>query len=142
MNFWKNKNEGVIDPDLFSKIADEWAKKVCDKQNSQCNKISQISQCNKISQIRKFYDEVLRFKDISKNEIEFQKSLPYIRMLKAKVQYALGRGLVSEEFKHFINESIDAVKDKDDFEVFATLFEAFMGYYKYYDEKRNQGRNR
>ena len=56
-------------------------------------------------------------------------------MLNAKAAYAMGRDLISISFKDFISTSLNRIKDVDDFEVFAGLFEAFMGYYKFYDEK-------
>lgn len=126
--FWESKEKKILKAKLFSEIADKWAKDVYNESNNK--------KLNKPSQIRKFYDEVLRFKDdLQTNEKEFESVLPYIQMLKAKVNYAVGRDLVSEKFKEFIEKSVDAVKDKEDFEAFSGLFEAFMGYYKYYNGK-------
>ncbi|MBI4843637.1 MAG: type III-A CRISPR-associated protein Csm2 [Nitrospirae bacterium] len=96
---------------------------------------------NKPTQLRKFYDEVLKFDGMLKslpseqqNE-EFEKLLPYLKMLNAKASYAMGRDLVTKEFKDFLSQSLVQVKSKEDFDIFAGLFEAFMGFYKYYDEK-------
>lgn len=50
-------------------------------------------------------------------------------MLNAKAAYAKGRGLISDSFRDFISNSLKQINDKDDFEVFKGLFEAFMGYY-------------
>jgi CRISPR-associated protein Csm2 len=69
------------------------------------------------------------------NPSDFENILPYLKMLNAKAAYAMGRDLVSKGFKDFISNSLNQIKDKDDFDAFAALFEAFMGYYKYYDEK-------
>jgi CRISPR-associated protein Csm2 len=69
------------------------------------------------------------------NPAEFESILPYLKMLNAKAAYAMGRDLVSKGFKDFISTSLNQIKDKDDFDVFAGLFEAFMGYYKYFVEK-------
>lgn len=66
---------------------------------------------------------------------EFEKILPYLKMLNAKAAYAQGRGLVSKNFKDFISNSLTKINDKDDFEAFAGFFESFMGFYKFYDEK-------
>ena len=72
---------------------------------------------------------VLRFQGILKiNPTEFDNILPYLKMLNAKAAYAMGRDLVSKGFKDFISNSLNQVKDKDDFDAFAGLFEAFIGY--------------
>lgn len=124
---WKDKNKKLIDPDLFSTKAEVLAKSIYREGTGKSNKPTQI---------RKFYDEVLRFQGILKiNPAEFDNILPYLKMLNAKAAYAMGRDLVSKGFKDFITNSLNQIKDKDDFDVFAGLFEAFMGYYKYYDEK-------
>ena len=124
---WKDKNKKLIDPDLFSTRAEELAKSIYGERTGKSNKPTQI---------RKFYDEVLRFQGILKiNPAEFDNILPYLKMLNAKAAYAMGRDLVSKGFKDFISNSLNQVKDKDDFNVFAGLFEAFMGYYKFYDVK-------
>lgn len=124
MNFWKDKKNKLIKPDLFSADAENLAKKVAEEGTKTCNKRSQI---------RKFYDEVLDFSTrIGKDQIEFEKMLPYLKMLNAKAAYAKGRGLISDGFKNFLSHSLQQVNNKDDFEVFAGLFEAFMGYYRLY----------
>ncbi len=127
IKFWKDKDKKRIDPDLFSGTADTLAKKIYDEA---------INKLNKPTQIRKFYDEVLRFDSMLKtNPSDFENILPYLKMLNAKAAYAMGRDLVSKGFKDFISNSLNQIKDKDDFDAFASLFEAFMGYYKFYDEK-------
>lgn len=125
--FWKDKDKKLIDPELFSSTAEVLAKKIYEEGNNKTNKPTQI---------RKFYDEVLRFDSMLKtNPGEFEIMLPYLKMLNAKAAYAMGRDLVSKGFKDFISTSLNNIKDKDDFDAFAGLFEAFMGYYKFYDVK-------
>lgn len=124
MDFWKDKKNKLIKPDLFSTDAENLAKKVAEDGTKTCNKRSQI---------RKFYDEVLNFSArVGKDPIEFEKMLPYLKMLNAKAAYAKGRGLISDSFKNFLSNSLQQVNDKDDFDVFTGLFEAFMGYYRLY----------
>lgn len=142
--FWKDKSKKMIDPGLFSTKAEELAKKICDE--------SKDDRTNSPAQIRKFYDEVIRYdsrlKETAEGRIdeEFQMMLPYIKMLNAKAAYAMARNeLVSKGFKDFIDHSLRLVNDKDDFNAFAGLFEAFVGYYKYYFEmkkKENSGGRR
>lgn len=126
IKFWKDESKEIVNPELFSDVADKWAKVIKDAGGRNENKISQI---------RKFYDEVLFFSAKIKNEQEFEKMFPYIKMLNAKAFYAEGRGHVTEEFKEFILKCIKQIKNKKDFDVFVKFFEAFMGYYRYYDEK-------
>lgn len=124
MNFWKDKRNKLIEPELFSTIAENIAKKVADDGSKTINKRSQI---------RKFYDEVLNFSArVGKDSTGFEKMLPYLKMLNAKAAYAKGRGLISDSFKNFISDSLKQINDIDDFEVFLGLFEAFMGYYRLY----------
>lgn len=127
VKFWKDKAKKQIDPELFSRRAEALAKEIF--------KEGRGGKLNKPTQIRKFYDEVIRFESIVKSKpSEFEELLPYLKMLNAKAAYAKGRDLISDEFKNFIHSSLDQIKDKDDFNAFAGLFEAFIGYYKYYDE--------
>jgi len=87
------------------------------------------------TQIRKFYNEVKllekKLKDRSDKEEEFLKILPLIKMIKAKVAYAVGRenAKISQDFKDFLFKSIDEIKDKEDFEAFVLHFESVIGYY-------------
>ncbi len=134
IKFWKDKSKKLLEPELFSSIAEDWAKEV---KNS-CNKDKKDKPTNnKPTQIRKFYDEVIRFNSIVEtNPDEFDNILPYLKMLNAKAAYAVGRKqLVSDKFKQFISESLSQIKDKDDFSAFVGLFESFIGYYKFYYEK-------
>ncbi len=135
MNVQFRTNDGSLDPELFSSKAEKIAEAVFDGQ------VKTNGKANKPTQLRKFYDEVLRFdgmlKSISveKQREEFEKMLPYLKMLNAKAAYAMGRDLVTKEFKDFLSQSLNQIQTKDDFDIFAGLFEAFMGFYKYYDEK-------
>lgn len=128
IKFWEDEKKEFVNPELFSNVADEYAKKIREAGGKKKNKISQI---------RKFYDEVLMFQSRVKSEDDFKKMLPFIKMLNAKAFYAEGRELITKEFKDdFIKECLGQVQTKKDFDVFVKFFEAFMGFYKYYDEKK------
>lgn len=128
INFWENKDKKILMSDLFS----EQAKTIADEVFSEKD-----NKKNNPTQLRKFYDEVLRFSSIlktlptDKQTEEFNKMLPYLMMLNSKAAYAEARELVSKKFREFISKSLLQIKTKDDFEAFAGLFEAFMGFYKY-----------
>ncbi len=146
INFWKDKEKKMIDPELFSGKAEQIAKTIYQEQ------VESRGRMNKPTQLRKFYDEVMgfnsRLQEISdeKQREAFDRALPYLKMINAKVAYAMGRDLISKSFKDFISSSLAKINDKDDFDVFASLFESFMGFYKFYDEKKgdtpNQGGRR
>jgi CRISPR-associated protein Csm2 len=82
----------------------------------------------KSSQLRKFYMEVKSLE--RKVEAEgFEKIKPLIKMLKVKVNYQRGRGLVPPKFVEFITKCVDNVNDREDFKDFVMHFEAVVGYY-------------
>jgi CRISPR-associated protein Csm2 len=131
IKFWLDKEKRWVNPDLFSKIAYDWSEKISGypeprRQNKQG--------LNKRSQIRKFYDEVLFFYDNLKNKPKenFNQFLPYIKLIRAKVFYSLGRGHIDEDFKEMIEGCLNQIEDWEDFEVSKNFFEAFMGYYRFH----------
>jgi len=126
INFWKDKEKRLLDPTLFSEQAEKWAKAVSNEGGKTQNKSTQL---------RKFYDEVVRFDSRLKSDndiYEFEKQLPYIKMLNAKVCYAEARKNVTERFRELIKQSVMQVKDPHDFDAFKSFFEAFMGYYRFH----------
>jgi len=124
----------LIDADLFSAFAEELAKKVNQERIQSRDKL------NKPTQIRKFYDEMIRYRGVVQaSPEEFVALLPYIKMLNAKAAYAMGRDLIGATFKSFISDSLKQVADRQDFELFCSFFEAFMGFYKYCAEKEGGG---
>lgn len=95
------------------------------------------SQGNKISgsQLRKFYDEV---KSLEKKigKIGWNSVFPLMKMLKSKILYATAPTKINKKekevynnFKNFIIENIDSIKDEKDFKAFCLYFEAVVGYY-------------
>lgn len=130
IKFWEDREKKLIEPLLLSSTAEDLAIKIAkDNQYS--------SKTNKRTQIRKFYDEVIRLKMESdnldnKNGEEIQKwnsILALVNMMVAKAAYAKGRDLVSDNFLNFIRNSVKEIRDKEDLKLFATFFEAFMGFY-------------
>ena len=125
IELWKDRDNRKIDPVLFSLKAEALAKNLAED----CKVVK--GKPNKISQIRKFYDEVVRLNMESKNSgSDWDNILPLVNMIIAKTAYAKGRKLISDNFLNFIRSSIEQIKDPEDLEVFANLFEAFYGFYK------------
>ena len=101
MEFWKDKSRNQLDPELFSTKAEEIAKEI------NAERLQSRGKANKPTQIRNFYEEVLRFDSMLKTSPgEFDNMLPYLKMINAKVAYAVGRDLVTSKFKDFISNSL------------------------------------
>ena len=129
--FYKDKEKRLIEPKLFSEVAEKLAKKIADSGKGHRDKLDK----NKRSQIRKFYDEVLRLNTLTKNDPKsWDFVFPYVNMMVAKAAYASGRGYVSDDFLEFIKESVHQINTHEDLDVFTNFFEAFMGFYKVYGD--------
>lgn len=125
ITFYKDKEKRILDPKLFSTTAEQWAKKINGSGGGKSNKRTQI---------RKFYDEVVRYNTLAKvNPGDWDNILPYINMLIAKAAYAKGRNnLVTEDFVGLMKDCVEQIRDSRDLDVFASFFEAFMGFYRQY----------
>lgn len=86
----------------------------------------------KSSQLRKFYGDVKNLEQIwinqQKSETAFLGILPQIKMLKAKVAYARGRGVVPQDFEYWLSEHVDSIATQQDFTAFLLHFEAVVGF--------------
>jgi len=122
--FWKDRAKQLVDPELFSKTAEDLAKKIAEDSIN-------IRNSNKRTQIRKFYDEIVRLAMLSKSRPnEWEQLLPMVHMVTAKAAYANGRKLISDGFLRFLRNSIEQIKKPEDLKVFSNFFEAFMGFYR------------
>lgn len=91
------------------------------------------------TQIRKYYDELVRLqqKSISCDEESFKKYLPSIYIIAAKSSYAISKKILTQSFGNFIEKNIKGVNTKEDLNSCIMLFEAVLGYLKFYDKKNN-----
>lgn len=84
------------------------------------------------SQIRKYFNEVKSLK-LKIEKLGFNKVKPSILLLKSKAAYDCpvkgSKKNIPEEFKEFIFNCVDSIKDEKDFEAFALYFEAIVGYF-------------
>jgi CRISPR-associated protein Csm2 len=130
ITFWKDREKQLIDPELFSKTAENLAKKIAEDNKEK-------SSSNKRTQIRKFYDEIVRLDMLSKSRPnEWEQLLPMVHMITAKAAYANGRKkLISDNFLQFIRTSIEQINNPEDLNVFSNFFEAFMGFYRLHGPK-------
>lgn len=115
---------GVIKPELFDEIAEQTAKYIADIDKDK----------NKSTQLRKYYDELSMWEQkIKQSPDKYVEYLPLIKMLNAKVAYAKGRKLVTDEFVELMRHCLRQLTDKPEtFKTCKLFFEAFMGFYKVY----------
>lgn len=133
--FYKDKTKGIIDPKLFSDIAEQTAAAIAKSGQTQTKDGKMRLDHNKRTQIRKFYDEVIRLNgNVKSNPADWDVVLPYINMLIAKAAYANGRNkLVTDDFVDLLKDCVAQVQMPSDLDVFANFFESFMGFYRKYE---------
>ncbi len=135
MSYYFYTKEGIIKKDLLMETAQLWAKKFLNPKFPQdrWQKNPKLTS----AQLRNFYHETKKLEEICKYndnpDEKFKRILPLVKMLKSKVAYACpktGRDRkIPVEFKNFIDEMVDNVKDWKDFKAFALSFEAVVGYF-------------
>lgn len=126
LQLWKDPVEKKLDPTLFSTLAEEFARQINQESSRSTNKGTQL---------RKFFDEILRLNTLAQaRDSDWNLILPQVHMLIAKVAYARGRKLVSQSFVDHVREGIAQVENPEDLKVFCNHMEAFMGFYKMYNQ--------
>lgn len=127
---WKDKQNKILDPRLFSTEAEDFARQMHEEAQKERKDI------NKSSQLRKFFDEILRLNQQAQTqEDNWNMILPQVHMVIAKTAYAKGRNLISQGFVKHIREGIEQIETKEDLQIFASHLEAFIGFYKIYNNK-------
>lgn len=124
INLWKDREKEIVDPKLFSVEAEVFAQKLASDKRK-----------DKSSQLRKFFDEIVRLDTMAKSTHQsWENILPYVHMITAKAAYAKGRQLISDDFLEFVKTGVDQINSPKDLSVFASFFEAFLGFYKIYGD--------
>ena len=127
MSLAEIKFGGNINPELYAGIAESMAREVSTKGVEDGNRKGR----NKPTQLRRFYDELVMMHDkVEQNPESFDDLLPFIKMLKAKVAYAMGRGNVDSNYKGMMDKVIDGVSSGKELRQAKLFLEAFMGFYK------------
>ena len=99
---------------------------------------------NKSTQLRKYYDELSMWDDkihrAADKNAEYQKSAPYIHMLRAKVAYASNRKssgtpLVDEYFVRIFNHIINQIDSAETLHHAKLFYEAMLGFRKAQESK-------
>lgn len=114
-------------PDLYSDIAEEWAKAVA--RDGERVK-------NQSAQLRRFYNEICLWDERADGGRDFAEILPFVLMVRAKVAYAKGRGHVTNIYEKMINAGLKAIRAGADsheqrmrLRRFKTFLEAFTGFH-------------
>jgi len=86
------------------------------------------------SQLRAFYGDVKALEQkIGQGGGEaFERFYYLVKMLKSKASYVQGKrggGRVSEAFRDYIHQCVDAIETEDDFKAFLKFFESTVGFY-------------
>lgn len=142
INSFYKQGTTVVRPDLFNEYAEKVAKSFAsvssfvDKNGKERESRKGVSS----TQIRRLFDEVKRYERLidDEDEASWNKQLPYIKMTKSKIHYAVARAkkkAKDNEAKYydnlaaFLSEGIDLIKSVTDYHVFTSLFEAVYGFY-------------
>lgn len=121
-----------IEPNLFDSTAKKVAESFIGKDKA--GRTIGITS----TQLRRIFDEVKRFEQIlSTDSAQWEKQLPYIKMIKSKVSYTVARAAKQKEAERgvyknleiFISSSIDLIQSEKDYMAFLSLFEAAYGFY-------------
>lgn len=89
------------------------------------------------AQIRRFFGDVRELEHTLKSKVNFEskeqadieKYLARVKMLKSKLAYSAGRGVISKSFSETLSKAIDQIKTPRDFKAFVLFFESIVGYY-------------
>lgn len=128
-----NPDGKTVKPDLFDGVAKNVALSFKGKEKNGNKEIGVTS-----TQLRRIFDEVKRFEQIlTLQENQWEKQLPYIKMIKSKVAYSVARASkqksdekgVYKNLESFIFSGIDLIKTQEDYHIFVNLFEAAYGFY-------------
>ncbi len=116
VRFFEDQDKKRINPTLLDKDAEKQA--------------DQLHEAVGSAQLRRFFGEVKNLSLRMKQGRTWSELEPFVRMVKSKAMYAKGRsnGTIPDEFRAFLTDNIDRIKDQKDFEAFALYFEAVVGY--------------
>ncbi|MDP7335408.1 MAG: type III-A CRISPR-associated protein Csm2 [SAR324 cluster bacterium] len=129
MSFYTDEGKTQIKNGLLDKEAEGWSQKLV-RMQERGNRIDSRNSISS-SQLRRFFNEFRSLEKRVNSAPVFETVLPLIKMVKSKVSYAAGRGTgqqIPESFKSFLNQNIDRIQDKQDFNAFMLHFEAVVGY--------------
>jgi|GEM_PF-636517 len=111
-----------INPDLVGKLAEDIVQYFTQKENSKERDITS-------AQLRRFYGEIKGYSNQLKNDADYKKLYPMIKMLKSMAYYAYDRGKIPLKFANFLVGRINQItEDPKTFKAVALHFEAVVGF--------------
>lgn len=131
-----------LNPKIYSNIAEQAADYITPKATFDPRKGKEVIKnrdANKSTQLRKYYDELAMWDDkihrAADKNTEYQKSAPYIHMLKAKAAYAKGRSHVDDNFIAIFNRLLDQIDSAETLHHAKLFYEAMLGFRKAQESK-------
>lgn len=97
------------------------------------------------TQLRRFYQEYQSLRERIKNEEDYEKYAPAVKMMLSKVAYAWRGGKeakISKSFYDWLTNNVKAINSAEDVQKFGYYFEAVVGYYYGANNERGGGGNR
>ncbi len=146
-SFYQDTEKRFMVPELFSKEARDVAKRIRSRGRLQSSQFR-----NYFQQLRALESRYLADQQESQ-ETAWHRLQPQLHLFKAKLAYgARKEGPLAQatEFRDFMEETIDSIKDGKDFEAAMLFVEAVLAYYyaleteqaKNNQRNRQHGRNR
>jgi len=135
-SFYQDTEKRFMVPELFSKEARDVAERIRGLQSSQFR--------NYFQQLRALESRYLADQQESQ-ENAWRRLQPQLHLFKAKLAYgARKEGPLAQapEFREFMEETIDSIKDGKDFEAAMLFVEAVLAYYYALEQAKNNQRNR
>lgn len=84
------------------------------------------------TQLRRFYQEYQSLRERIKNQEDYDKYAPAVKMMLSKAAYAWRGGndaKIPESFYKWLTKNIEAIESEKDVQAFGNYFEAVLGYY-------------
>lgn len=100
---------------------------------------------NSLTQVRKFYNQVKVVQQKANAAVDFNIIKPEVRLLQAQAAYAVGRKLLTGDFKDFFDEAAKKIikEGQESLNDFAKFFQSVYAYFYFYTktgEAKSEGR--
>ncbi|HRG77324.1 MAG TPA: type III-A CRISPR-associated protein Csm2 [Leptospiraceae bacterium] len=125
---WYKDGTKAIRPELLDGEAQNQAKKWAVSKDRNNEPVFTTTQ------LRRYYGEAKNLERqmqvLAANANAWDSVYPLVKMLKSKVSYDMRKdNKIPQQFKEFIFESVDSIKEEADFRAFLKYFEASVGFY-------------
>jgi CRISPR type III-A-associated protein Csm2 len=135
MRFYLDEKHTKVDPELYDKVAREWASRLVlsDGVTRDRSKVPGVSR----HQLRRLFEEIKRLQRLSDDGTSWDVVYPQVKMLKSKTGYAVARAKDKdknnmsyyEALRRLIEEGLALVSTQEDYRVFSLFMESVYGFY-------------